>query len=165
MRAGVQSEGASFAGSVIDAMQKSQDEYFIRSAIYAVAGASDEATLRKLLDMSLTPAIRTGDVRYVFRYLEGESKGRDVAWAWFKSNYGALLKRLSTDGMTAMPDILKFACDQAAKADLAAFLGPRTAQLTGTPRTLKENEDRIDRCIAFRQAKGTEISAAIKSLK
>ncbi|HSM95352.1 MAG TPA: M1 family metallopeptidase [Rhizomicrobium sp.] len=165
MRAGVQSEGAPFADSVMDAMQKSQDEYFNRSAIYAVAGSNDEATLRKLLDMSLTPAIRTGDVRYVFRYLQGEAKGRDVAWAWFKSNYDALLKRLSPDGMSAMPDILKFACDPAAKTDLAAFLGPKTAQLTGTPRTLKENEDRIDRCIAFRQAKGAEIAAAIKALK
>jgi hypothetical protein len=165
LRAGVMSEGAPFAASVFDAMQKSDYEYFIQSAIYGLAGSNDEATLRKLLDMTLTPAIRTGDVRYVFRYLQGESKGRDVAWAWFKANYDGMVKRLSTYGLSSAPDILQHACDAGARADLAAFFGPKTAQLTGTPRTLKENEDRIDRCIALKQAKGTEIAAAIKALK
>ncbi|MGN6149081.1 MAG: M1 family metallopeptidase, partial [Rhizomicrobium sp.] len=165
LRAGVMSEGAPFADTVLAAMEKSQDEYFIQSAMYALAGASDEATLRKLLDMTLTPAIRIGDVRYVFRYMQGEAKGRVVAWAWFKQNYDGLLKRLSTYGMAGMPDLLKFACDADAKADLNAFFAPKTGQLTGTPRTLKENEDRIGRCIALKQAKGSEIAAAVKTLK
>jgi alanyl aminopeptidase len=121
--------------------------------------------LRKLLDMTLTPAIRTGDMRYVFRYMQGEAKGRDIAWAWFKQNYDALLKRLSSDGMSSTPDILNLGCDEKAKADLTAFFGPKAAQLTGTPRTLKENVDRIDRCIAFKQAKGAEIAAAVRMLK
>jgi alanyl aminopeptidase len=165
MRAGVMAEGGPFADSVMDAIRASNDEYFIQSAIYAVAGANDDATLRKLLDMALTPAIRIGDVRYVFRYMQAEPKGRDVAWAWFKANYSNLLKRLSSYGMGDTPGILQYACDGTAKADLAAFLGPKTSQLTGTPRTLKENEDRIDRCVAFKQAKGTEISGAIRALK
>ncbi|MBS0277638.1 MAG: M1 family metallopeptidase [Proteobacteria bacterium] len=165
LRAGVMSEGAPFADKVLAAMQASGDEFFIQSAIYAVAGASDEATLRKLLDMTLTPAIRTGDMRYVFRYMQGEAKGRDVAWVWFKQNYDALLKRLSSDGMSSTPDILNLGCDEKAKAGLTAFFGPKAAQLTGTPRTLKENVDRIDRCIAFKQAKGAEIAAAVRMLK
>ncbi|MGN6517450.1 MAG: M1 family metallopeptidase [Rhizomicrobium sp.] len=165
LRAGVISEGPSFADSVLAAMQKSQDEYFVQSAIYAVSGSNDDVTLKKLLDVTLSPAIRIGDVRYVFRYMQGEAKGRDVAWSWFKTNYDPLLKRLSTYGMSSAPDILKFACDANAKADLAAFFGPKTSQLTGTPRTLKENEDRIDRCIAFKQAKGAEIAAAIRALR
>jgi alanyl aminopeptidase len=165
LRAGVMSEGAPFVDRVLAAMQKSQDEFFIQSAIYAVAGASDEASLRKLLDLTLTPAIRIGDMRYVFRYMENEARGRDVAWVWFKQNYDALLKRLSSYGMASAPDILSLGCDDKTKAELTAFFGPRTAQLTGTPRTLKENEDRISRCIAFKQAKGAEIATAIGALR
>jgi hypothetical protein len=165
MRAGVMAEGAPFADSVLSAMQASDDEYFIQSAIYAVAGANDDVTLKNLLDMVLTPVIRIGDVRYVFRYMLAEPKGRDVAWAWFKANYSSVLKRLSPYGMGGTPDILQYACDSNAKADLTAFFGPKTSQLTGTPRALKENEDRIDRCVAFKQAKAAEIAAAIKTLK
>ncbi len=165
LRAGVMSEGAPFANAAIDAMQKSNDEFFVQSVIYAVAVSDDEATLKKLLDMTLTPAIRIGDMRYVFRYMQSEAKGRDVAWSWFKANYTGLVKRLTTDGLSSAPDVLASACDASAKADLNAFFGPKTATLTGTPRTLKENDDRIDRCVAFKQAKGPEIAAAIAALK
>ncbi len=165
MTAGVISEGAPFANVLMQALQGSTDEYFIQSAIYALATSPDEGVLRKLLDLSLTPAIRTGDLRYVFRYMQAEAKGRDVAWAWFKQNYSGVLKRVSTEGMSAMPDLLSYGCDAAAKADLDAFFGPKTGQLTGTPRTLKENDERIDRCIAFKSAKAREISAALKALK
>src|SRR6185503_9369778 len=116
-------------------------------------------------DMALTPAILIGGVRYVFRYMQAERKCRDVAWAWLIANYSNLLRRLSSYGMGHTPGILQYACDGKAKNDLAAFLGPKTSQITGTPRTLKENEDRIDRCVAFKQAKGTEISGAIRALK
>ena len=165
LRAGVMSQGAPFAQGVLAALQKSTDEYFVQSAIYAVAGSTDDATLNKLLDMSLTPAIRIGDIRYVFRYMQAESQGRPVAWAWFKANYAGILKRVSAGGMSSLPDIQSFGCDAASKADLDAFFGPKTAILAGTPRTLKENDDRINRCMAFKAAKAAEISAALKALK
>jgi alanyl aminopeptidase len=165
MTAGVISEGAPFADALMGAFQKSTDEFFIQSAIYAIASSPDEGVLRKLLDLSLTPAIRTGDLRYVFRYMQAEAVGRDVAWAWFKQNYDGVLKRLSTEGMSSMPDLQSYGCDAAAKTDLDAFFGPKTGQLSGTPRTLKEDDDRINRCIAFKSAKAGEISAALKALK
>src|ERR1700740_3313908 len=97
--------------------------------------------------------------------MQAEPVGRTVLWAWFKANYDAMVKRVSVDGMSSMPDIQTFGCDAATRADLDAFFGPKTGQLAGTPRTLKENDDRIDRCIAFKSAKAGEISAALKALK
>jgi cytosol alanyl aminopeptidase len=165
MRAGVLAQGAPFADQLLAALQKSDDEYFIKSAIYAVAGAEDEASLNKLLALSLTPAIRTGDIRYVWRYMSAEDKGHAALWAWFKANFDAIEKRVSSQGLSGAPEILKFGCDAQTKTDLDAFFAPKTAELEGTPRTLKENEDRIDRCIAFKQAKGAEIEAALKTAK
>ncbi|HEX3808653.1 MAG TPA: M1 family metallopeptidase [Rhizomicrobium sp.] len=163
MRAGVMSEGAPFAQSLLDAIGKSGDEYFIQSAIYAVAGSDDEAALNKLFDMALTPTIRIGDVRYVFRYAEAEKPGRTILWSWFKTNYDGLLKRVSHYGMSSAPDIQGFGCDQAAKDELHAFFAPKLAQLEGTPRTLAENENRIDRCMKLKSAEGAQIEAALKA--
>jgi alanyl aminopeptidase len=165
MTAGVISEGAPFANALLGALQKSTDEYFIQSAVYAIATSSDEGSLRKLLDLSLTPAIRTGDLRYVVVYMAGEPLGRTVLWDWFKTNFDGLEKRISPEGMASTPDIQAFGCDAATKTDLDSFFGPKIGQLAGTPRTLKENDDRINRCIAFRNAKAAEISAALKALK
>jgi alanyl aminopeptidase len=165
MRAGVMSEGAPFSDQLLSALQKSDDEYFIKSVIYAVAGAQDEASLTKLLNLTLTPAVRTGDLRYPLRYMQGETAGRPVLWTWFKANFEAMEKRVSAQGLGSAPDIQKFGCDAAAKSDLDAFFLPKTGELQGTPRTLKENDDRIDRCVAFKQAKGAEIAAALKAAK
>jgi alanyl aminopeptidase len=165
MRAGVISEGTPFSDQLLAALQKSDDEYFIKSVIYAVSGAEDQASLDKLLALSLTPAIRTGDMRYVWRYMSVEDTGRGALWTWFKANFAALEKRVSSQGLSGAPEILKFGCDAQIKTDLDAFFGPKTGQLEGTPRTLKENDDRIDRCITFKAAKGAEIEAALKAAK
>jgi len=165
MRAGVISQGKPFADQVFAAFQKSNDEYFVGSAIYALSGSEDTATLDKLAGLALSPALRVGDVRYVFRYMQAEAAARPVLWNWFKANYDAIVKRLSTGGLSGAPDIQQFACDTAMQDDLMAFFGPKTSQLEGTPRTLKEASDKINRCIAFKQAKGAEIAAAIQALK
>ena len=66
--------------------------------------------------------------------------------------------------MGATPEIQKFGCDAQSKTDLHAFFAPKT-ELVGTPRTLRENEDRIDRCIAFRRAKAVDLASAVASLR
>jgi hypothetical protein len=154
-------EGAVFENMLIEAMQKSTDEYFIQSGLYALAGASDAATLDKVLAIALTPKIRTGDLRYVQRYLSAEPAAKQALWSWFKTNFAAIEKRLSRYGMSSTPDIQKFGCDAADKADLDAFFAPKLNELEGMPRVLKENEERIDRCIAFKTAKGAEINRAV----
>lgn len=163
MRAGVMLGGPAFADQVIAALKKSDDEYFIQSAIYALAGSTDRAKLDEVLAMALTPTIRIGDLRYVLRYFEAEPPAKEALWNWFKKNFAAIEKRVSAQGMSFAADIQKFGCDQATKTDLVSYLGPKAKDLDGLPRTLKENEDRIDRCMAFKKAKGTEINAALHS--
>ena len=163
MRAGVYAQGAPFARQLLDAMKASNDEFFIQSVIFAVAGAQDDASLNALL--AALPSIRTGDLRYVFRGLQREEKGQPVLWSWFKTNFAAIEARVSPEGMGEAPGFFTYGCDAAAKGELDGFFGPRTGELQGTTRTLKENDDRIDRCIAFKQAKGAEITAALKAAK
>jgi hypothetical protein len=165
MRAGVIAEGAPFGDLLIEAIQKSGDEYFIQSAIYALAGAEDKATLNTLLALALTPTIRTGDLRYVQRYFSAEPVAKAALWTWFTTNFAAVEKRLSRYGMGGIPDIQRFACNTKDEAELRSFLGPRAVQLVGMPRVLKENEERIDRCIAFKAAKGGELNAAVMAAR
>jgi alanyl aminopeptidase len=165
MRAGVMSQGAPFVDKLIGAMKASDDEYFVQSVIYAVAGSIDPASLKKMLDLSLTPDMRIGDMRYVWRYFEEEAAARPILWDWFKSNFDALKTRLSAQGFSGGPSILRYGCDENAKTELDAFFGPKTSELEGTVRTLKQNDDRIDRCVAFKQAKADEIATALNAMR
>ena len=122
-------------------------------------------TLDKLLALALTPTIRTGDLRYVQRYFRAEPAAKAALWSWFKLNFAAIERRLSRYGMGATPEIQKFGCDAQSKTDLHAFFGPKTAELVGTPRTLRENKDRIDRCMAFKNAKAVDLASAASALR
>ncbi|MBV9063381.1 MAG: M1 family metallopeptidase, partial [Alphaproteobacteria bacterium] len=95
LRAGVIAESTPFENLLIEAMQKSDDEYFIQSAIYALAGAEDRGTLDHVLALALTPQIRTGDLRYVQRYFGAEPSAKQALWAWFQANFPAIERRLS----------------------------------------------------------------------
>jgi len=77
----------------------------------------------------------------------------------------ALKKRLSSRGMSGLPDIQRNACDPETKAALHAFVAPKVKELEGIGRVLSEDEERIDRCIAFKAAKGAEINAALASVR
>jgi alanyl aminopeptidase len=165
LRAGVLGEGAAFGDALVAAIAKTHDEYFAQIAIYAVAGSEDRATLDQLLALALTPAIRTGDLRYVLRYYAGEPMGRVALWSWATANFDALKKRLSSRGMSGLPDIQRNACDPETKAALHAFVAPKVKELEGVGRVLSEDEERIDRCIAFKAAKGAEINAALASVR
>ncbi|MBV9571562.1 MAG: M1 family metallopeptidase [Alphaproteobacteria bacterium] len=160
LRAGVMSSGARFSDRLVEAVKHSDDAYFTQSAIYAIAGSEDETNLNKLLALALTPTIRTGDLRYVRDYFSEEMPARSVLWTWFKGNFAAIENRLSRYGMGGMPEIQAYACDAADKTDLQTFLGPKASELVGMPRTLRQVREKIERCIAFKTAKGAEISAA-----
>jgi cytosol alanyl aminopeptidase len=90
-------------------------------------------------------------------------KGRAVLWSWMKSNIAPLEKRVSMQGLGRAPEIQQYGCDAATKTDLDAFFDPLTGQLEGLPRELKEANDQIERCVAFKSAKATEIAAALKA--
>jgi len=163
LRAGMLSGDATFGNRLIVALQGSQDEYFRSSVIYAMAGSEDPAYLDKVL--ALTPQMRTGELRYVYQYMGAEPVARVQFWTWFKANYPALLKRLSPFGMLRAPLILAGACDSGSRSDLESFFRPKVPQLPGTQRSLALAEEQIDRCIAFKQARGAEVESAIKAAK
>ncbi|HEY1838509.1 MAG TPA: M1 family metallopeptidase [Rhizomicrobium sp.] len=165
MRAGAISGGATFANSLFDLLQKSDDEFLQMRVVEALAASEDPATLQKLAGMALSPSVRIGDIRFIFASLPQSDKGRTVLWSWLKTNLKAVENRVSLQGLSRAPEIQQYACDTATKSDLDAFFDPLTSQLEGLPRELKEANDQIDRCIAFKNAKAPQIAAALKVAK
>ncbi|MGH6873348.1 MAG: M1 family metallopeptidase, partial [Rhizomicrobium sp.] len=165
LRAGVYAQGAPFADRLLESLKTSGDEYYAKTVIYAVAGADDDASLGRLLALALTDTIRIGDLRYVVRDLQRESEGRKVLWAWFKANFDAIKGRVSDQGMAFAPGIFTYACDAAAKQEMDGYFAPKVGALEGLAQNLKQNDDRIDRCMAFKASKGAEINAALKAAK
>jgi len=156
LRAGLLADPA-FADALLGVFAASDDEYFRRTTIYAFSG--DAADAGKLL--AAAPKMRTGELRYLYQYLAAEPAARAVLWSWFKANYGTLLARVSTQGMSRASGILANACDAPSREALERFFRPKTATLVGVSRPLALAEEKIDACIAFKAAKGAEIDEAL----
>jgi alanyl aminopeptidase len=164
LRAGISVDGAPFANKLIAAFLASDREYFRRQIVYAFAGSEDQAIIRTFLGIALTPRMRTGELRYLFEYMGEEPPAWAALWSWYKSNYTAMLKRVSRDGMVRAVGTLRSACDETARDDVDAFFAPKTTELTGTQRPLALVEEKIARCAAFRQAKSVEVATALREL-
>lgn len=165
MRAAILSEGPAFGDALLKAYIVSRDDYFHRSALDAVAGANDISFLNRVFDMALTPKMHIGDIRYLYAYMGEEPVARDALWSWFKINYDALLKRVSKEEIGRATDILSHACDKDMRADAESFFRPKVKAIPGLERRLDLTEERIDRCIAFGDAKAKEIRAALAAAK
>ncbi len=165
MRAGAISGGPAFTNTLFDLLQKSDDEFLQMRVIQAIAASEDDATLQKLAGMTLSPSVRIGDIRFIFLFMVQSGKGHTVLWNWLKANLKAVEGRLSLQGLGRAPEIQQYGCDAATKADLNAFFEPLASQLEGLPRELRETNDQIDRCIAFKNAKASEIAAALKTAR
>jgi alanyl aminopeptidase len=165
LRAGVASQGTPFAERLLTTFLASRDENFRRSILYALSGSEDAAFLKKFFDVALTPQMRVGELRYIFAYPEVEPGALPVLWSWFKANYDGLVRRVSLFGMSRSPTIGDEMCTPEMKADFDAFFEPKLKSLPGADRRFALANERIDRCLAFKLAKGTELEAALKAAK
>ncbi len=166
LRAGVIAQGTPFAQRLKAAFTTMGDEDFRRSVIYALTGSEDPAFLQSFFALMLdTNATRTGELRYFVQFMADEPVAARELWGWTKANFAALEARVSRYGLGRLPEVLRRACSPEQRDDLVAFLGPKAKDLAGVPRTLALAQERIGRCIAFRDAKGEEVKTALLAAK
>ena len=103
--------------------------------------------------------MRSGELRYLYEYMAEEPVARAALWSWFKANYGLVVKRVSTRGMSHSVGILSNACDTAASKALADFFGPKVGDIGMALRRLGagRRENRAMRRVKY--AKGREIAS------
>jgi len=149
-----------YADRLVADFLSTNEEGYRRDIVYGFAGSEDPRTIGKLLALAAT-RIRTGELRYLSAYMADEPVARQTLWAFVGAHYDDFAKRLTQQGMGRMTDILQNACDAKDKADAEAFFQARMGGAPAAARRLAHTEERIDRCIALRKAKGPEISAAL----
>jgi alanyl aminopeptidase len=161
--AGVLGGGTSFEDALVTAFLKSGKEY-VRQQVLIAAGATENPAYADRW-LALVPQMRSGEVITLLRSGSNDAVMRRRVWAWLKTNYEVLAVRLSPDAMAEVPAVMARACDEASRADLDSFFRPKLARLPGVARPLALAEEQIDRCIAFKAAKGAEIATALRAAK
>jgi cytosol alanyl aminopeptidase len=149
-----------FADTLISVFEKTNEEYYRRDIVYAFAGSGDPAVIGKLLALSMAK-IRIGELRYLSEYMDDEAVARETLWKFTSVNFAAMVRRRTLHGMGRTASILANGCSAADRSAADALFQARLAHVPGAQRLIAHTEESIDRCIAFRRAKGGEVSAAL----
>ncbi|HEX4302210.1 MAG TPA: M1 family metallopeptidase [Rhizomicrobium sp.] len=149
-----------FADTLIQTFETTNQEFYRRDIVYAFAGSTDPAALGKLLALAATK-IRIGELRYLTQYMAEEPVASDVLWRYVGTHYDDFARRLSLRGMGGMATVLQYACEPGARGQADDFFHTRLGGALGAGRRVAHTEEGIDRCIAFRKAKGSEITTAL----
>ncbi|HEY0303146.1 MAG TPA: M1 family aminopeptidase [Rhizomicrobium sp.] len=148
------------ADSLVAAFLATNQEGYRRDIAYAFAGSEEPAAIGKLLALSLGK-IRTGELGYLNRFMDDEPVARQALWTFVGAHFTDFEKRLTPQGTGYLATILQNACDAPARAEVDGFFHARLGKAWGARQLTTQTAERIERCIAFRKAKGTEISAAL----
>ncbi|HEV2651466.1 MAG TPA: M1 family metallopeptidase [Rhizomicrobium sp.] len=150
-------------GGELMTMFKAPDssEQLRHQIVYAFAGQGDPKVSETLLKLALTPTMRAGEIRYLYSDYGADTSARTVLWPWLETNFRVLENRQTLATMQGATTIMENACDAGLRTRMDKFLAPYIAQIEGGARRLAETDEKIDRCVAFRAAKGADVSAAL----
>ncbi len=154
--------GPDFGRRLMVAMKASDDQEFRRIGMFALTAATDPAFLREVYALGLSTDYKLNESLMLWRYLGEDADRRAGAWSWIEGNLSQVEARATTDHMAGILGHFDGACDPATRAAFQRAYGPRASKYVGAPRELKEILESTDRCLAFRNAKGAEVSSAFK---
>ncbi|MGZ6009460.1 MAG: M1 family metallopeptidase [Rhizomicrobium sp.] len=153
-----------FADALVKMFQTTDSEYVRRDIIYAFAGSDDPATIGKLLAL-IGSSVRSGELRNFSEIMASEPVASSTLWKYFVANYDMFVRRLTVQRMPRLAMMLEHSCDAGTRTDLNVFFKPRIATMDGGARRLAYINERIERCIAFRKAKGAEVASALSAAR
>ncbi|XXF77819.1 M1 family metallopeptidase [Myxococcaceae bacterium GXIMD 01537] len=150
---------AALHARMLEGLRKQTDRRVRRQLIFGLASFRDPALARQSLQLLLDPAMDAREVVMLLYISSGSFYVRDVAYAFVKENYDALLARLPEDFHASLSWVGGGYCDAERRADVAAFFAERSAKLPGGERMLAQALESVDLCIALKAAQGASIEA------
>jgi alanyl aminopeptidase len=132
----------------------SVDETVRGRLAWALGAARDPALATAAREVVLDPALlRDSEMLTPLWAQLSQPEMRDVAWAWVKEHYDAILARLPKHhGGVQLVSTGRAYCDEAHARDVEAFFTPKIESIEGGPRALAQALEDVRLCAARRGA-------------
>jgi alanyl aminopeptidase len=146
-------------------LHKTQDRRQRNILIGGLRGFQDPEIIKQRMAIVLTDEF---DIREVLGFaFSAGPKTQRMPFEFVKQNLDALLKRLprevGEDFASFLPQSGAAFCNAADRKELADFFQPKVNQYAGGERVLAQTLERIDLCIASRDALGPSLSEFLKN--
>jgi puromycin-sensitive aminopeptidase len=127
--------------------------------LLAMAQFRDAASVRKLLDLTLTPAIRGQDAWKPFGALLSNSAAQAEAWDFVKSHWAALKEKLGPRGAERVIAATAGLQSEAWLKDVGSFFNNADNAVPSAKRTLDQTLEAIELGARLRKTQGPKLSA------
>jgi alanyl aminopeptidase len=145
------------------AVKKEKDQRFREDLIDALGSFRDPALAEAGLDLLLADEFDPRESVQLFRTPLGSPETRELPWEFVRRHYDALLSRMPSaaglDDAAYFPIAAAGFCDSAHRNEIHDFFAGRMGGHAGGPRILAQSLERLDACIAQKQALGPEIES------
>ncbi|MFO0747947.1 MAG: M1 family aminopeptidase [Myxococcota bacterium] len=135
-------------------LHRSQDPALRGILLAALAAVTDPALAERVRALTLDPALTDTEMLQPLKRQLDDRRLQADAWRYLRDHWDAVLERMPPFSLGFVPELVDGFCDPAARADVAAFLGPRVEPLSGAPHALAESLETIDLCIALVERQG-----------
>ena len=135
-------------------------------ALGALSSAKDKAIADKLRGLALdedSPLTGRQANSLLGGLLRSDEHG-DETWEWFKENFAAFVDRKVPDvRLGGMPGFGGRFCSNEGRDEVQKFFKSQVDIIPGYERSLMQTVERIELCAALKEAKGDELTAALKA--
>ena len=135
-------------------------------ALGALSSAKDKAIADKLRGLALnedSPLTGRQANSLLGGLLRSDEHG-DETWEWFKDNFAAFVDRKVPDvRLGGMPGFGGRFCSIEGRDEVQSFFKSQADIIPGYERSLLQTVERIELCAALKEAKGDELTAALKA--
>jgi len=161
----IEEGGLAAARDLADRALASTDPVFRPAALNAVGGSGQPVIGRWILEQFQDSRLRTSERQGLIRGVIVSGGTRDLGWDWLKSNYEALAN--SGGGIffaSRLPGMVAGFCSVQRADEIASLLRPKLQGKTGAL-GLERSIERVRSCGVLKDARGTELSAALAKVK
>jgi alanyl aminopeptidase len=159
--AAVYSGGVTVARDAIAAIRSSTDAQFRNLALTALAAARDPAANQEIEEFIVSGALTVREQGAYLRAAFADAERRPGVWAWFRRDFKRISASIPNDARSRLVNLAKSLCGDQSRAEIEWFYKPMIGDISGAPRVYANVLETVDRCVAWRRAKGSELSAAL----
>jgi aminopeptidase N len=124
----------------------------------ALPAFRDPALVKRTLEFSISPAVRTQDTGTLIAGLLGQRSTRDTAWAFTRTNWPTLTEKLGTfQGIPTIIGALSAFCSTEKAAEIRQFFAKNP--IPSAERTLAQSLERIENCAALAKRQSPALTA------
>ncbi|MEX2293685.1 MAG: M1 family metallopeptidase [Acidimicrobiales bacterium] len=145
--------------ALIDGFQTAATPQEEQRCLYALAEVRDPELMRQVLDLAMTPSVRTQNAPFLVSACIGNRDNSGLAWRAVHEHWDEMNERFPSNSIVRMLSGIRSVTDPAIAADIQAFLSEHPVRQA--ERTVQQHLERMQVSVALGEREGPLLTAAL----